>query len=48
MPGKDLEKRTQIHYWTINGQFHQYKKRAKKSNTLNNNSYETDYQTTID
>jgi hypothetical protein len=28
----EIRKRTKAHYWTINGQFHQYKKRAKKSN----------------
>jgi hypothetical protein len=29
-----IRKRTKAHYWTINGQYHQYKKRAKKSNIV--------------
>lgn len=31
---KIIRERTAKHYWTINGQFHQYKKRAKKSNIV--------------
>lgn len=28
----EIRERTSKHYWTLNGQYHQYKKRAKKSN----------------
>jgi hypothetical protein len=28
----EIKKRTRAHYWTLNGQYHQYKKRAKKKN----------------
>lgn len=30
----ELRKRFNAHYWTLNGQYHQYKKRAKKDNIL--------------
>ena len=29
---EEIRERTKKHYWTLNGQYHQYKKRAKKSN----------------
>lgn len=31
---KKIRERTAKHYWSLNGQFHQYKKRAKKGNII--------------